>query len=93
MFVCVRLCSFALLACAGHLVHELLLFMNVRLCSFARLEQMNKDHFCEGVPGCPEQGKPNPMAAAALPSGWEVVTAEDGRVYYWNVSTDETSCT
>lgn len=26
-----------------------------------------------------------------LPLGWEEVTTEDGRVYYWNVNTDATS--
>ena len=55
----VRLRSFVfvcLLAYAGHLVHERLLFMNVRLCSFARLEKTNRDHcnFSQRVrPGVP----------------------------------------
>ena len=28
----------------------------------------------------------------AEPAQWEAVTAEDGRTYYWNVETNETSC-
>ena len=30
--------------------------------------------------------------AENLPPDWEAVTADDGRVYYWNVETNETSC-
>ena len=30
--------------------------------------------------------------AVELPPDWEAVTADDGRVYYWNVDTNETSC-
>ena len=32
-------------------------------------------------------------AECPMPHGWEAVTAEDGRVYYWNPTTDETSWT
>ena len=27
-----------------------------------------------------------------LPEDWEAVTDDHGRIYYWNVSTDEVSC-
>ena len=30
---------------------------------------------------------------STLPPGWEAVEADDGRVYYWNVDTDEVSWT
>lgn len=32
-------------------------------------------------------------AECPMPHAWEAVTAEDGRVYYWNSTTDETSWT
>ena len=28
-----------------------------------------------------------------LPDGWEAVTTDDGEVYYWNETTDETCWT
>ena len=31
------------------------------------------------------------MSTVDLPEGWDKVTDDDGRVYYWNVDTDEVS--
>ena len=36
--------------------------------------------------------RPAAASMAELDPSWEAVTAEDGRTYYWNVETNETSC-
>jgi len=37
------------------------------------------------------RGPTNPPPTNSLPEGWQEVTAKDGRVYYWNLDTDEVS--
>lgn len=41
--------------------------------------------------GEPEDEPPASDEQAELPAGWERVVADDGRVYFWNYETDETS--
>ena len=41
----------------------------------------------------PHRGSAAPEPPPCALDGWEEVTADDGRVYYWNVATDETSWT
>ena len=54
-------------------------------------ESIAATSMCSGADSSMGSGSADDEWSAGLADGWEAVTAEDGRVYFWNTITDETS--